>query len=97
MYVKDEVCYAGSLAENIKVTEAKPLRGGMLLVTFSTGERRLFDTTLLTGTAFKPLSDESVFNKPVIFNGAIPWNNGEIDIGPEKVYIVSYVYDDVAV
>ena len=97
MYVKDEVCYAGSLAENIKVTEAKPLRGGMLLVTFSTGERRLFDTTLLKGAAFKPLADESVFNKLVIFHGAITWNNGEIDIAPEKVYMDSYVYDDVAV
>ena len=30
----------------VKVTEAKPLRGGMLLVTFSTGEKRLSDTTM---------------------------------------------------
>ena len=46
MYIKDDICYAGELQENIKVTEAKPLRGGMMLITFSTGEKRLFDTTM---------------------------------------------------
>ena len=97
MYVKDDICYAGSLAENIKVIEVKPLRGGILLVTFSTGERRLFDTTLLKGEAFKPLADDKVFSQPVIFHGAITWNDGEIDIAPEKVYIDSYVYDDMAI
>ena len=54
MYIKDDICYAGELQENIKVTEAKPLRGGMMLITFSTGEKRLFDTTMLIGEAFKP-------------------------------------------
>ena len=43
MYVLNDICYAGELREGIKVTEAKPLRGGMMLVTFSTGEKRLFD------------------------------------------------------
>lgn len=38
MYIKDDICYAGELSDNIKVTEAKPLRGGMMLVTFSTGK-----------------------------------------------------------
>ena len=45
MYIKNGICYAGKMQEDIRVTEAKPLRGGMLLVTFSTGEKRLFDTT----------------------------------------------------
>ena len=36
MYMRDEICYAGEMQEGIKVTEAKPLRGGMMLVTFST-------------------------------------------------------------
>lgn len=38
MYIKDDICYAGELTDNIKVTEAKPLRGGMMLVTFSSGK-----------------------------------------------------------
>ena len=64
MYIKDDVCYAGTLQDDIKVTEAKPLRGGMMLITFSTGEVRLFDTTLLEGEVFKPLKDDAVFHHP---------------------------------
>ena len=97
MYILDDICYAGELQEDIKVTEAKPLRGGMMLVTFSTGEKRLCDTTLLQGTAFAPLADENVFRNPVLFHGVITWNNGEIDIAPETVYRDSYAYDSAAV
>ena len=93
MYIKDDICYAGELKENIKVVEVKPLRGRMLLVTFSTGEQRLFDATTLTGSAFKLLEDENVFNNPELFHGVITWNNGEIDIAPEAVYRDSYAYE----
>lgn len=97
MYVIDDICYAGELREGIKVKEAKPLRGGMLLVTFSTGEKRLFDTTMLTGSAFEPLKDEAVFNDVRVFHGVITWKNGEIDIAPEKVYMESFAYNTEAV
>ena len=60
MYILNDVCYAGEFQDGIKVTEAKPLRGGMMLVTFSTGEKRLFDTTTLQGPAFAPLADENL-------------------------------------
>ena len=93
MFIVDDICYAGELKEGIKVTEARPLRGGMMLVTFSTGEKRLFDTTLLQGSAFAPLADEAVFNNPTLFHGVITWNNGEIDIAPEAVYRNSYAYE----
>ena len=93
MYIVDNICYAGKLEDGIKIVEAKPLRGRMMLVTFSTGEKRLFDTTLLEGKAFIPLADEKIFNSPVLFHGILTWNNGEIDIAPEKVYQESYAYD----
>ena len=64
MYIKNDICYARELQECIKVTETKPLRGGMMLVTFSTGDQRLFDTTRLEGPAFAPLADEKVFSNP---------------------------------
>ena len=93
MYIINDVCYAGEMREGIKVTEAKPLRGGMMLVTFSTGEKRLFDVTSLRGSAFAPLADERIFENPVIFHGVITWNNGEIDVAPETVYRDSFAYD----
>ena len=94
MYIVNDICYAGELKEGIKVTKVKPLNGGMMLVTFSTGEKRLFDTTKRTGTAFRLLSDEKIFNNPTLFHGVITWNDGEIDIAPETVYKESYAYSD---
>ena len=96
MYIVNDICYAGELTEDIRVKEVKPLRGGMMLVTFSTGEKRLFDATTLKGPAFAPLADEKIFSEPVIFHGVITWNNGEIDIAPETVYRMSWPYEDAA-
>ena len=64
-----------------------------MLITFSTGEKRLLDTTKLTGSAFIPLADEKIFNNPVISNGVLTWDNGNIDIAPEAVYQESYAYE----
>lgn len=93
MYIINDICYAGEIKEGIKVTEAKPLRGRMLLVTFSTGEKRLFDTTILKGSAFEPLENESIFQDIHIFHGVITWLDGEIDVSPEKVYVESFAYE----
>lgn len=94
MYIKDDICYAGEMTEGIKVADAVPLRGRMMLVTFSTGEKRLFDTTMLRGEAFRPLAEDDIFLHPVIFHGVITWKNGEIDVAPEAVYQNSYPYSE---
>ena len=92
MYIIDDVCYAGEATPDIKVKAATVLRGGMLLITFSTGEQRLFDTTLFTGSAFEPLKDEKTLADFTIFHGVMTWLNGEIDIAPETMYEESYPY-----
>ncbi|MBQ3398437.1 MAG: DUF2442 domain-containing protein [Synergistaceae bacterium] len=93
MYIKDGICYAGELEPGITITDAKPLDGGIVLVTFSTGEKRLFDTTEIEGEVFKPLSDPKIFRNPIIAYGTITWDNGNIDIAPETVYNMSYPYN----
>lgn len=94
MYIKDDICYAGELTPDITVIDAKPLPGRMLLVTFSTGEKRLFDATILDGyPAFEALKDENIFNNITLFHGIITWDNRNIDIAPEFVYEKSYKYD----
>jgi hypothetical protein len=55
-------------------------------------QQRLFDTTLLEGSAFEPLKDEKVLVNFVIFHGVMTWMNGEIDIAPETMYVESYPY-----
>ena len=97
MYEIDGICYAGELREGIKVADAKLLRGHMLLVTFSTGEKRLFDATKLEGSAFEPLADETVLGSFTLFHGVMTWLDGSIDIAPETMYRDSYAYsEDVA-
>ena len=93
MYIVNGICYAGEYQEDIKVTGAKPLSGRILLLTFSTGEQRLFDTTVLKGEVSEPLNDPEIFNNPVIDFGTVTWNNGEIDIAPETLYEKSYPYE----
>lgn len=97
MYIVDEICYAANESKEIRVKDATALRGGMVLVTFTTGEKRLFDTTLLKGSAFEPLKDEEIFENIKVFHGVITWMDGEIDIAPETVYSDSYPYDSVDV
>ena len=92
MYISDGICYAGQLVNEIRITDYKILRGHMLLITFSTGEQRLFDVTQLKEPVFTPLADDTVFNDITLFHGVLTWNNGEIDIAPETVYAESFPY-----
>ena len=94
MYIKNGICYAGNTQSDIKISKAKPLVGRIMLIEFSTGEKRLFDTTLLNGSAFVPLQEEEVFNNPQILHGFITWKDGEIDVSPEMVYSNSIKYNE---
>ena len=95
MYIIDDICYAGELTDGIKIKNAKPLVGGIILLTFSTGEKRLLDTTLLKGTVFKALDDEKIFRDVKVVCGVIKWDNGKVDIAPETAYELSYPYSDL--
>ena len=61
MFTLNGIVYASEKPENIQILSAKPLDDMMMLLTFSNGEQRLFDATILKGPAFTPLSDEKVF------------------------------------
>ena len=93
MFVKDGICYADNQAPQLKVTHVKPLYGGMYKVTFSTGETKLFDTTILAGEVFEPLKNPDIINNPKISHGVITWKDEEIDVAPEYVYEKSYPYN----
>ena len=95
MYEIDGICYAGKCEEGIKVANVDVITGGMMLVQFNTGEKRLFEPLKLEGEVFEPLKDENILKNFKLFHGIITWNNGEIDIAPETVYYESYAYDSV--
>ena len=55
MFVLNGIVYASEKRNDIEVISVKPLDDMMMILTFSTGEQRLFDATILTGSAFLPL------------------------------------------
>lgn len=93
MYEVDGICYAGTPINLRRITEAKPLRGGCVLVTFLSGEKRIFDTTTLDGSVFEPLSDERVLASVKVEHGFISWDDGKIDLAPEYLYEHSFPYE----
>jgi len=95
MYEVNGICYAGKCEEGIQITDARVLQGGIMIITFNSGEQRLFDTTTLKGSAFEPLKDERILKDFTLFHGILTWQDGTIDIAPETVYEESYQYDAV--
>ena len=91
MFSLNGIVYASEKTENIQVVSAKPL-DDMMILTFSTGEQRLFDATILTGEAFAPLSDENIFKNYKVVAGVVTSLDEEIDCAPEYMYTNSYEY-----
>lgn len=95
MFILNGIVYASERKDNIQVISAKPLDDMMMILTFSTGEQRLFDATILTGPAFQSLTDEAIFKNCKIVDGVVTWMDEEIDCAPEYMYEHSFSYPDM--
>ncbi len=91
MYIKDGIVY-GEDALGIMVQSVKVLEDMIMIITFTNGETRLFDATVLDGPVFEPLQDEKVFTDVRIRHGVVTWANETIDCAPEFMYEHSYEY-----
>ena len=74
---------------NPRVKEVKALQGYKLLLTFSNGEKRIYnmDGTLEKGI-FKELKDINLFNTVKAIHGTVQWMH-EQDICPDTLYLDS--------
>jgi hypothetical protein len=62
MYIINGIAYAGKLIKGIEIEKVDALDNMMMLLTFNTGEKRLYDAAaLLEYPAFKPLENEEIF------------------------------------
>lgn len=87
MYIVDGIAYAGEPVPVIRVISVRPLSNYRLWLRFSTGEEKEFDfKPLLNRQCYKPLNDEAVFRDVYIDYGVTVWNDGDIDIAPERLY-----------
>lgn len=92
MFVRNGIVYGGEPKKRMSVISVKTLKDKMMLITFSTGEERLFDASILQGPVFEALNDEEVFKSVYVDHGVITWLDGEIDCAPEYMYKNSYEY-----
>lgn len=100
MRILNDIAYADDYnSENLKVISIDIISELCMLVTFSNGEKRIFDLIgLVNYPAYQKLKDYDLFKQAYIENGIIVWDNGNIDIAPETIYKNSYVYDqDLAI
>ncbi|MCL1858987.1 MAG: DUF2442 domain-containing protein [Oscillospiraceae bacterium] len=98
MYIINGIAYAGESVNGIEIEKVDALGDMILLLTFNTGEKRLYDATaLLEYPAFKPLENEEVFNAAKVEYGTIVWLDGDIDIAPETLYKNSFAYQEAII
>ena len=74
-----------------RLTSVHPEDGHKLLLTYETGERRLFDVTpYITGSWFGELKDTAYFSSVSLLPGGvgIEWLHGQ-DIAPHELYELS--------
>ena len=93
MYVSNGFVCGGAPGKSLSVKHVKILDDMMMLITFDSGEIRLFDATILKGPVFEKLKDPEVFKKVSLEYGVITWDSGAIDCAPEFMYEHSYEYN----
>ena len=74
--------------EKIKwiVTNVIPNKDYTLLITFITGEKKIFDfKKIIDKKTFEPLKNINLFLKAHVESGTVAWND-DIDIAPEYLY-----------
>jgi len=96
MFIANGIAYAGQRTTETTVLSVKPLDDMIMIVTFNSGEKRLYDATqLLKFPAFQPLKNEEIFKNAKVEYGVVTWADGEIDIAPETMYDTSYAYEEM--
>ena len=74
---------------NPRVKQVKAKKGYLLNLTFSNGERGIFDMIpYLEMKVFQELKDENYFKKVKPFFGSIRWEHGQ-DLCPDTLYMDS--------
>ena len=79
------------------VLKVTPLSKYRLLVTFATGENKIYDASwVLTHPLTTELRDVSRFNKVYVLNGTVAWSKN-LDLGPDDLYENSIIVkkDDI--
>ncbi len=92
MLTEYEIVYGVDPESILEVLEIQLLSGRTMRLTFSNGDVRLFDASILTGEVFEPLKEDRIFSGAVVDRGVVTWADGTIDCAPEFMYCHSVHY-----
>lgn len=74
---------------NPRVSKVIPQTGHKLLLTFTNGEKGIYDcSSLLNFGVFKELQEAGYFNKVKVVDGTVAWPHDQ-DICPDTLYLES--------
>lgn len=74
---------------NPRISEVMPIENYKLMLTFTNGERGIYDCSgLLNFGVFKELGDKNYFSQVKVMDGTVVWPN-EQDICPDTLYLDS--------
>jgi hypothetical protein len=97
MYIINGIAYAGERIPLIRVKSVRSLGEYKLWVRFTTNEVKIFDfAPLLDFPCYLPLKDKRVFDSVYVDFGVAVWNDGDIDIAPERLYAEGVVVENTA-
>ena len=87
MNITNGIVYANEKSGSINVCCVEIVDELKMIITFSTGERKIFDATcLLEYPAFEALKNKEIFKTAKVEYGVVTWDNGKIDLAPETMY-----------
>ena len=92
MFISNGMVYGGKPDVPVRIASVQILDDMMMILTFTTGERRIFDATSLLGPVYEPLRDPAAFRTACLDHGMVTWQDGEIDCAPEYMYDHSFEY-----
>ena len=90
MYFLDGFVYGKTNKSSIEIKDIKILNDRIMILTFISGEKRLFDGSVLKGKAFEALNSDEIFKTAILDHGVVTWMDGQIDCAPEYMYDNSF-------
>ena len=85
---RDGIAYKEGKPIILRVSDIEPLSDYKLKAEFSDGTVKIYDfKQLLEYEAFAPLKDEKEFKKVTLDGGVPTWEDVNVDLSPETIYI----------
>ena len=86
--IKNGIMHDEGRPSTLRITRIELLAGYKIRAEFPDGTIKIYDMSKLLDTeAFKTLKDEKEFKKVTLDRGVPTWEDANVDISPETIYL----------